>query len=100
VIAIGTPDALIQQNFNETVIEFGLTGGHSLDGIFNTLPGVTRPGMVQDHHVTLYTNNVTATLMTLMEQTRQSDFHFDALNVRTATLEDVFLKLTGKPIRE
>jgi hypothetical protein len=35
-----------------------------------------------------------------MEQTRQGDFHFDALNVRTATLEDVFLKLTGKSIRE
>ncbi len=100
IIALDTPDALIQQNFDETVIDFGLTGGQSPDGIFNSLPGVTRPGMVQDHHVTLYTNDVTATLVMLMEQTRQGDLHFDALNVRTATLEDVFLKLTGKSIRE
>ncbi len=100
IIALDTPDALIQQNFDETVIDFGLTGGQSPDGIFNSLPGVTRPGSVQDHHVTLYTNDITATLVTLMEQTRRGDLHFDALNVRTATLEDVFLKLTGKSIRE
>ncbi len=100
IIALDTPDALIQQNFEETVIEFGLTGGKSPDGLINRLPGVTRPGRVQDHHVTLYTRDVTATLVTLMERTRQGDLHFDALNVRTATLEDVFLKLTGKSIRE
>ncbi len=104
IIALDTPDALIQQNFDETVIDFGLTGGQSPDGapdgVFNSLPGVTRPSMVQDHHVTLYTKDVTATLVTLMEQTRRGDLHFDALNVRTATLEDVFLKLTGKSIRE
>ncbi len=100
VIALDTPDALIQQNFDETVIEFGLTGDRSPEGIFTTLPGVARPGLVQDHHITLYTRDVTATLVTLMERTQRGDLHFDALNVRTATLEDVFLKLTGKSIRE
>jgi ABC-2 type transport system ATP-binding protein len=100
VIALGTPDALIQENFRETVIEFGLTGSESPDGIFKILHGVTRPETIQDHHVTLYTEDAIATLADLMELTRRGDLHFDALNVRTASLEDVFLKLTGKTIRE
>ncbi len=44
VIALGTPDALIQQNFDETVIEFGMTGDQSPDGIFNRSSACTIPG--------------------------------------------------------
>jgi ABC-2 type transport system ATP-binding protein len=100
VIALGTPDALIQENFQETVIEFGLTGSPSLNGMFKTIHGITRPETIQDQHVTLYSNDATATLLDLMELTRRGDLHFDALNIHSATLEDVFLKLTGKTIRE
>jgi ABC-2 type transport system ATP-binding protein len=100
IIALDRPDALIQQNFHETVIEFGLTGRQSPVGMFKTIHGVTRPETVQDHHVTLYSSDATATLVDLMELTRRGDLHFDAINVRTASLEDVFLKLTGKSIRE
>ncbi|HEX9018653.1 MAG TPA: ABC transporter ATP-binding protein [Anaerolineaceae bacterium] len=100
VIALDSPDALIQQNFQETVIEFGLTGSVSPDGMFEAIHGVSRPVAIQERHVTLYSDDATATLVDLMERVRRGDLHFDALNVRTASLEDVFLKLTGKTIRE
>ncbi len=100
IIALGTPDALIQENFHETVIEFGLTGSASPNGIFKSLKGITRPEVIQDHHVTLYTGDAAATLGDLLDLSKRGDLRFDALNVRLATLEDVFLKLTGKSIRE
>jgi ABC-2 type transport system ATP-binding protein len=100
IIAFGSPDALIEQNFKETVIEFGLKGSQPPDGLFKHIQGVSRPETIQDHHVTLYSEDASGTLLDLMELTRQGYLQFDALNVRTATLEDVFIKLTGKTIRE
>jgi ABC-2 type transport system ATP-binding protein len=100
VIAMGTPNDLIQQNSNESIIEFGITSRFAPDGIFNTLQGTLRPAAIDDGHIRLYTSDVTATLIHLVELARRDNFQFDALNVRTATLEDVFLKLTGKSIRE
>ncbi len=100
IIALGSPDDLIRENFHETVIEFGLTGDSSPNGNFKNLRGITRPEVVQDHHVVLYTGDATATLTDLLALTQHGDIKFDALNVRLATLEDVFLKLTGKSIRE
>jgi ABC-2 type transport system ATP-binding protein len=100
MIALGTPNDLIQQNSSESIIEFGLTSHASPDGIFNRLQGGIRPATMEDGLVRIYTSDVTATLIDLAELARNGRFHFNALNVRTATLEDVFLKLTGKSIRE
>jgi ABC-2 type transport system ATP-binding protein len=100
VIAIDTPDALIKQNFNETVIEFEVGGSRPVDGIFHGLLGLTRPEVINNRHVTLYTQNTVATMGKLLEISESGNMRFDALNVRQATLEDVFLKLTGKIIRE
>jgi hypothetical protein len=36
----------------------------------------------------------------LLEAARADKLHFDDLRVRSATLEDVFLKLTGRRIRD
>lgn len=100
IIALDTPDALIKHNFQETVIEFDLAGDPPAEGTFRKIEGVTRPGLRENHHVTLYTNNVTATLIGLSALAEDGLIKFDALNVHRATLEDVFLKITGKRIRE
>ncbi len=100
IIALGTPDALIAQYFREQVIEFELLGEAPPAGTFGSLPGVTRPGMRENGHVTIYTDDTTATLSGLTDLAETGRIRFDALNVRRATLEDVFLKLTGKHIRE
>lgn len=100
IIALDTPNALINQNFQETAIEFDLTDGQPPEGTFRQLKGVSRAGVREGQHITLYTHDSTATLSDLTSLAEKQVVTFDALHVRRATLEDVFLKLTGKRIRE
>jgi ABC-2 type transport system ATP-binding protein len=100
IIALDTPAALIRQNFQETAIEFELAGPPPAEGTFRALRGVTRPAVREGQQVTLYTTDSTATLGDLSRLSESAVIQFDALHVRRATLEDVFLKLTGKRIRE
>jgi ABC-2 type transport system ATP-binding protein len=100
IIALDTPDALISQNFNETAIEFELRGEMPAEGTFRQLPGVIGPAVREGNRVTLYTADTTASLSGLTHLADSGTIRFDALSVRRATLEDEFLKLTGKRIRE
>jgi ABC-2 type transport system ATP-binding protein len=100
IIALDTPNALIDQHFQETVIEFELNSDLPPEGTFRHLLGVTRPAVRENRHVTIYTNDATTTLGGLTDLAEAGTIKFDFLYVRRATLEDVFLKLTGKRIRE
>ncbi len=100
IIALDTPNALISQHFRERAIEFDLTSPMPPEGTFRTLKGVTRPGVREGEHVTVYSEDTTATLSHLTSLSETDGLKFDDLHVRRATLEDVFLKLTGKRIRE
>jgi ABC-2 type transport system ATP-binding protein len=91
---------LITENFKETAIEFELRDQMPPDGTFRQLGGVTGPAVREGKRVTLYTTDTTATLSGLTHLADSGAIRFDALYVRRATLEDVFLKLTGKRIRE
>ncbi|MGB7538531.1 MAG: ABC transporter ATP-binding protein [Anaerolineales bacterium] len=100
IIAIDSPQELIRQSFRETAIEFDQKGAKAPDGTFRHLKGVTRPAIRENGHVTIYTENATQTLGGLTDLAEAGTIQFDDLHLRRATLEDVFLKLTGKRIRE
>jgi ABC-2 type transport system ATP-binding protein len=100
IISLDSPSGLIHQHFKETAIEFDLTNGTPPEGTFRRLQGVTRPAVRENKHVTIYTNDAALTLGGLTDLAREGAIKFDDLHVRRATLEDVFLKLTGKHIRE
>lgn len=100
IIALNSPDGLIKEYFKETAIEFELGGEMPPEGTFRPLPGVAAPALREGQHVTLFTTDTTGTLSGLSHLADAGTIHFDALSVRRATLEDVFLKLTGKRIRE
>jgi len=100
IIALDTPAALISQNFKETAIEFELRGDMPPEGTFRKLPGIASPAVREANRVTLYTTDTTATLSGLSRLADAGAIRFDALSLRRATLEDVFLKLTGKRMRE
>jgi len=100
IIALDTPSALIGEHFQETVVEFELNGDLPQEGAFSNLKGITRPTVRENRHATMYTNDITATLGGLMDLAEAGTIKFDSLYIRRATLEDVFLKLTGKHIRE
>ncbi len=100
IIALDTPDALITQYFKETAIEFEVRGHLPPEVTFRQLPGVTGLELQEGSQVTMFTTDTMATLGALTRLADSGAIRFDALSVRRATLEDVFLKLTGRRIRE
>lgn len=99
IIALNSPDRLIREHFEETAVEFETRLDLPPEGTFRALPGVSRTQR-NDHWVTLYTRDTTATLTGLTRLAEAGTIKFDDLHVRRATLEDVFIKLTGKRIRD
>jgi ABC-2 type transport system ATP-binding protein len=105
IVALDTPRRLIEASFSDTAIIFrppargaiADAGGSDLD--FGQLAGVSRT----EHHgdtVTLYSRDVPATMAALLSIAREQGVALEDLHVRGATLEDVFLQLTGRRLRE
>ena len=95
IIALDRPEALIEQHFQEraVVFEAEVVDEETLE----RLPGVTH--LRHDGpEVTLYTTDAPATLADLVS--RNGSVGLSDLHVRRATLEDVFLKLTGRRLRD
>jgi ABC-2 type transport system ATP-binding protein len=63
------------------------------------LPAVTR-AVIEDDESVLYTADVAVTIGALLERTEQLGREPRNLGIRRATLEDVFLDLTGRALRE
>jgi ABC-2 type transport system ATP-binding protein len=99
IIALDGPEELINTHFEESAIEFELNGGTLTQASLDQLAGVTT--VRQDGKaITLYSRAVHQTLSDLTDLGKAHDLTLDDLHVRRATLEDVFLKLTGRRIRE
>jgi len=98
IIATDKPDKLVLQHFQEEAIEFELS--QKLDNdVLSAVAGVIN--VVQESgKVTVYSNAVPVTVSALLDLAKQRGFELTNLYVRRATLEDVFLKLTGRRIRE
>jgi ABC-2 type transport system ATP-binding protein len=99
IIALDSPDELINTHFQESAIEFELNGSTVDKALLADLEGVT-DARQDGKAVTLYSQAVAQTLGELTDLGVTHGFTLDDLHVRRATLEDVFLKLTGRRIRE
>jgi len=97
VIALDTPQALIDQHFAETAIEFVALGEPPWERLA-ALPGITQV-LFENGRPTLYSTDVPGTMAGLFELASTDVLAFRDVTVRQATLEDVFLKLTGRRIR-
>jgi ABC-2 type transport system ATP-binding protein len=97
IIALDTPEALIQQHFRETAIEFVALGEPPRERLA-ALPGVTQT-IFENGRPTLYSSDVPRTMAGLFDLSTAGALAFKDVTVRQATLEDVFLKLTGRRIR-
>jgi ABC-2 type transport system ATP-binding protein len=95
--AVDAPRELIRQNFSETAIIFTLPGA-DLDELRH-LAAVSSAERDGDE-VTLYSHTVPQTMAALLAWAERHGQTLDSLYVRGATLEDVFLKLTGRRLRE
>ena len=98
IIEMGTVDELISKRFKERAVRFD-----SIDALTETelagLPAVTT--VKHDADATLlYTSDVADTIGALLSLTESRGVDPQNLGVRRATLEDVFLELTGRALRD
>jgi ABC-2 type transport system ATP-binding protein len=98
ILEMGTVDELVRRRFKELSVRFDSIEGLGDDRL-GTLPAVTRV-VREDGAVALYTSDVAATIGGLLDATRELGTEPGGLNVRRASLEDVFLDLTGRALRD
>ena len=98
VLEHGTVRELVERRFRELSVRFDALPGID-DGRLSGLPGVARV-IHEDGEVALYTRDVAATVGGLLAASAELGQEPANLAVRRATLEDVFLDLTGRALRD
>jgi ABC-2 type transport system ATP-binding protein len=100
LIALGTPRELVASLGAEHVIEFAITGGVvPADAGLRQLPGV-RDVRNGDAHWSLATSELHLTVPALLDLLRGHKATLSQLSTHSATLEDVFVTLTGRQLRD
>jgi ABC-2 type transport system ATP-binding protein len=103
VIALGSPRDLIAETGGEHVIDFALEDGDGrgpLDvALLADLPAVRSVRPEADHFCLAVTEPHVA-LPALLERLRQHHYVLASLTTRHASLEDVFVTLTGRHLRD
>lgn len=109
VIALDTPERLVRSLQSESAVEFRLPfaeaesgGGAESAGIIGLLRGVSGVKQVDvwDDWYVLYTDSLQATLTDWIAVAARNGLPFADLRTRSATLEDVFIHMTGRSLRE
>ena len=100
LIALGTPRELVRSLGAEHVVEFAVNAGPALPGAeLGQLPGV-REVRTDDRHTALSTSELHTTVPALLDLLRRHDATLSQLGTHSATLEDVFVTLTGRQLRD
>jgi ABC-2 type transport system ATP-binding protein len=99
-IAAGSPAALIEELGGHQMVEFDATSNDPVDtGLWLSLPGVEAVH-VEEGRVVLSVRETHATIPALLATLQDRGSHLLRLTTRQASLEDVFVHLTGRHLRE
>ena len=98
IIAMDTPDNLINNAGIATSIEF--TTSKELDGLAKQIPGICKVNNGSVHKYSVSTKTVSRILKDLTNLCYDNNIELENISVRQATLEDVFLAMTGRKLRE
>ncbi len=98
IIEMGTVGEVVARRFKERAVQFDRIEGID-DERLATMKAVSSVKH-DDEVVLLYTSDVPATISDLLAATEQLGVEANNLTVRRATLEDVFLDLTGRALRD
>ena len=96
IVAEGRPADLVRHHVGREVLELRLDEGCDAEGLVGSLDGRIQGHDLSDHTLMLYADDAEAVLAGLDHDT----FPTESALVRRATLEDVFLRLTGRSLRE
>jgi ABC-2 type transport system ATP-binding protein len=97
IVAQGTPDQLISENVADSIITFRMHPEIDLDAL-NDVKGVVSASSEEGQYQ-VTTRMPQETLMGIVAKADELGCSADEINMKRATLEDVFLKLTGRRIR-
>ena len=98
ILEMGTVEQLVSRRFHERAVRFDAVPIID-DAQLAALPGVKRLAH-EDGVVSLYTADVPGTIGALLAATERVGAEPENLAVRRPTLEDVFLDLTGRALRD
>jgi ABC-2 type transport system ATP-binding protein len=100
VIAEGTPSELIESLGCHHMIEFAIAGDGVDPGSWKSLPGVEAVHYDDDSKIVLSAREPHITIPVLLAAVQQRGARLEHLTTRQASLEDVFVHLTGRHLRE
>jgi ABC-2 type transport system ATP-binding protein len=98
IIAMDTPDNLINKADLSTLIEFSTS--KELDGLAKNIPGICKVNNGSARKYSVQTKAVSMILKDLTNLCYDNHIELENISVRQATLEDVFLSMTGRKLRE
>jgi len=98
ILEVGTVNDLVTRHFRERTVRFA-TRPELTDTVLSALPGVQRVAHESDESV-LYTAEVPQTVGALIKRGDEMGLEALDLAVRRPTLEDVFIELTGRALRD
>ncbi len=99
IIAAGTPTELIERLTGHHVVEFAVSHTTADGNVWNRLPGV-QAVRADDGLYSLQVNEPHETIPALLSEVQKQGAQLLHLTTRQASLEDVFVKLTGRHLRE
>jgi len=98
IIALDSPAGLIAQLGGDNRILFSVDKQVSIEA-FKSLSSVSKVDQIDDKFV-LYSSESSKVLKQLIRMAEENNWEIEDLHVQKASLEDVFLSLTGKEIEE
>ncbi|TDO89327.1 ABC-2 type transport system ATP-binding protein [Halanaerobium saccharolyticum] len=98
IIADGSPEKLIDNLGQENVIVFEKTGftDSAIDELRETYPGLK----ITESEISIYVKDLSHSLTELINWAGEKEIKIDNLKIRRPNLEDVFIELTGKGLRD
>ncbi len=99
IIAQGTPRELIRKVVGQEVVEFAVSSGTIDAEVVEKLPGVVSARRVADGHA-LTVERVHEAIPALLNHLETARIPLARLSTHSATLEDVFVALTGRHLRD
>lgn len=99
IIALGPPEGLVRQHLRETALELEIEREVE-EAVLSGLPGVSRVVPKEPGIVVVFSNDTVATFRALAEEVSTGRLPLRDLVWRRPSLEDVYLLLTGRRIRE
>jgi len=98
IIALDAPRDLIAKQNLESAVELIASNGVSKE-FFHKLPKVSKVTQDEDRFI-LHTKEASQVLTELIRLSEVNGLNLETISIRRATLEDVFLELTGEKLRE